>query len=300
MPSPHLYPKAVSYNVMSLNGETRLDEVCFALRKERVNIAALQGTRRLLVDRGRGFDVLFSNGFVVISFGHLPHEDIAAGVAIALDLAFYKQEDIARIWAPNKFAKDALGRVGVVRIKRLDFDLTILCAYPPPVDGHGRVRPVTTSVYKCLKHAIDTKGIIPSRSLPLLLLDSNGHVGMTWDKTMKGWYPGSSPSIGTAEPERENVMGKVFRKFLEDVEFAAANTFVGAGKTYASQSSDARTRIDMVCLPVSAFMAGRASPPYVDNKLGDRAQYLVSRYRLDHAPVALHIRIKLEFLEKKT
>jgi hypothetical protein len=130
-------------------------------------------------------------------------------------------------------------------------------------------------------------------------MDANAHVGLSYDRNAKGWFPTESEHIGKEQPEQENKMGAVFHQFLRDVGMVALNTFEKSGKTFHSQSSDAQTRIDFACVPLEAWKAKRFSPPYVDHELGDLAQYVISKLRLDHAPLAFRAFLELEFVTKK-
>jgi hypothetical protein len=185
----YLFPKMVSYNVMTFNTPTRVSEVLGAMRENHVNLAGLQGTRRVLLNKAKGYDSFVQDGWLVVSFGRKFAEETSAGIAIIVDLDVFEIDDLVRIWAPVNSLEEAAGRVGVVRLKRNDFAIAVICAYPPPLDSRGAVRPVTHMVYKTIKHALQTKGILPSRYLPFPLIDANAHVGLTYDRTARGWFP---------------------------------------------------------------------------------------------------------------
>ena len=88
------------------------------------------------MDNARGYDVTVTvkYRYIVISFGVLKgdRENRSAGVAIVLDANKYDMLEAKRFGVP----KDARGRgrVGLAQIKRRNFDVTMITAYPPPAD----------------------------------------------------------------------------------------------------------------------------------------------------------------------
>ena len=183
----------------------------------------------MLADRCAGYDVWVRCGCVVISFGHDGDPDnIPAGVAIILNASVFDISDIARVWAPD--ARALCERVGYVRLKRHDFDVNFTTAYPPPMDQKGKVRSIVSRIYDTLDRLQNTNMFNPNCSINIQGIDANGHIVFTKDPGTNFWYPGGSDSIGAFDPENENVMGKIFRIFLERHSLVAINTFFDTGK----------------------------------------------------------------------
>ena len=113
----------------------------------------------------------------------------------------------------------------------------------------------------------------PNRSRNILSIDASGHVCFIKDPATNLLNPNGSDSIGTFDPENENVMGKIFRHFLERNNLVATDTFFDTGKTFYTHTGS-MTRIDYLCTTSSVCGGGRCSKTSVLNRLGDICQKL--------------------------
>ena len=127
--------------------------------------------------------------------------------------------------------------------------------------------------------------LLPRRTIPIIGIDANGHVGLSRDKVNKTFSPTISASIGPENPEKGNHQGAILREFLERTNFVALNTFFPTGETYYAQSSDAETRIDYLLVPASLLSSGRAPETSIMERLGDTSQHVCSQHRADHFPM---------------
>jgi hypothetical protein len=287
-------PYIVTYNVMIANTENRMEDIAEALRQSGVQVALLQGTMRTLWDTKRGYDVIDVGKYRCYSFGTVKEKH--AGCMISVCRQTFEDNEAIRIWA--LVDPSVRGRLGVVRLKRTTFDVSLITAYVPPVDANGEVREVGHKVYKCLQDLIEHKSVIPGRSIPIIGLDANGHVGLEYRWESKVWVTGGSGVVGEAEAEKENQQGKLLREFCENSRLSIINSFHQAGKTYYSQASWAQARVDYLLVPSGVFADGKCGATKVNTKLGNQLQYIISKYRVDHFPVGMRINILLAYLEK--
>ena len=218
----------ISYNLANAQSYDRLTDVISVLKTKKVMIGMLQSTCRRLVDTKRGFDVLDVDGYRCVSFGH--SGDWHAGCMICISLEAFPECDWKRIWVPS--CPKTRGRIGLVRLKRCDFDVCFISAYVPPVDKKGSIRQVVFDVYSETSNAVSCRQVCPHRSIPILGIDANGHVGKEFRRDSRERVFKNSDSIGTEDAEKENRMGSVFRRFLEDLGFCCVNSFFQAGKTF--------------------------------------------------------------------
>ena len=94
-------------------------------------------------------------------------------------------------------------------------------------------------------------GNVPGRSIPLLLLDANGHTGLKMVQP-KVWRHVSSDAIGHRFPQRENFNGGQFRFLLGKHFMTAINTderFCCGPTYFGPPPLCARTRVDSICVP---------------------------------------------------
>ena len=75
------------------------------------------------------------------------------------------------------------------------------------------------------------------RTIPMILMDANAHVGLEHDKLSKTWYPSVSKAVGPNEPEKQNAMGAKVHDFLNQAGLVALNSWFDVSKTYYAQSS---------------------------------------------------------------
>ena len=111
-------------------------------------------------------------------------DDPAAGVALAVRGKLFNDRNVSRVYIPPTQYQ---GRVGAVRFRRGDADFCITVAYIP-VEPHTQAqKQYNAQLWQWIQHLLDQ---LPSRCLPILLLDANGRVGME-----------SSQCVGNSEPQ---------------------------------------------------------------------------------------------------
>ena len=88
----------------------------FSLRAAGIAIAGFHGKRMRLWGGQAGYDVLYSQGYVIVSFGVVDWtpESMPAGVAIAFDLKIFPEQNIVNIRPPQIF-------VMIVLVPPLDY-----------------------------------------------------------------------------------------------------------------------------------------------------------------------------------
>ena len=117
---------------------------------------------------------------------------MSAGVSVGLNTRVFNKSDVRRVY--NLPAEDK-GRIGAVSLVRGDLDLLVVVAHmwPEPCCVSDRER--NRRLWLHLDHII---GNTPGRSIPLFLLDANGHTGLQMVQP-KVWH-----AIGPHTPQRDN------------------------------------------------------------------------------------------------
>jgi len=125
-------------------------------------------------------------------------DDPAAGVALAFRGKHFNDRNVSRVYIPPTQYQ---GRVGAVRFRRGDADFCIIVAYIL-VEPHTQAqKQYNAQLWQWIQHLLDQ---LPSRGLPILLLDANGRVGME-----------SSQCVGNSEPRRQNYNGSLLHECLQ-------------------------------------------------------------------------------------
>ena len=98
------------------------------LRYVTVAVALVQGTRRHLNDKARGFDEINLDPWLALSFGiaNTTGSHAHAGVAICIDQNTLPVHNIVNVWRPSDSC--CTGRAGLVRLKCLEL---IQCSFRP-------------------------------------------------------------------------------------------------------------------------------------------------------------------------
>eukprot|EP00929_Paragymnodinium_shiwhaense_P021066 TRINITY_DN13845_c0_g1_i1.p1 TRINITY_DN13845_c0_g1~~TRINITY_DN13845_c0_g1_i1.p1 ORF type:complete len:1628 (-),score=116.54 TRINITY_DN13845_c0_g1_i1:570-5453(-) len=281
-----LAPFIVSYNVLSLRSEDRIADILDEFSN--AQILLLQGTRHRARSQDEHFSVSRSSGFWIIHFGYYTGGNSHAGVSICLSTKVYDRSNIVSIVSSNDPC--VRGRLGLVRLKQGASDITVASVYLPPGFADGAVRAVYAKVLASLQKAIDRT---PSRSLPIIGIDANAHLGFL-EKRSGERQAIPSCSVGLCEQERENQQGTAFREWLERNHFVAVNSYYEAGKTFFGTQGSA-TRVDYLITSRSAYEAQRIKWCKVLHRAGDRLQLIRSTRRADHHPVCMRIRVQLTY-----
>ena len=109
----------------------------------------------------------------------------------------------------------------------------------------------------------------PSRVVPVLLLDANGHISQTpWPE-----------QIGKYSSKKTTFNGQCLGELLRDHHLQAANTYFPVGATFFGPFSN--TQIDFACLPATVHVH-RCCALHHD---GDRLQLAAAPGRRDHRPI---------------
>ena len=107
-------------------------------------------------------------------------------------------------------------RMGAVRLVRGDVDLLVVMTHVWPQPSCVTDRRLWLYLDNIISNA-------PGRSIPLLLLDANGHTGLQMVQP-KVWRPVSTDAIGPRFPQRENFNGGQLRLLSEKQIMTAINT----------------------------------------------------------------------------
>ena len=148
-----------------------------------------------------------------ISFGTMDTlgNDACSGVAIGLSKRIFTLSDVKAIYTPND--PDVIGRLGIVRAKNPNGDLSLAVAYPrSPL--RGAVRPGTTAFFDLLVEVLSDRRRVPTRSIPLVFIDSNAHFGLLHDAVTRSWTAILDPCIDPFDAERSDAQGAAFASCL--------------------------------------------------------------------------------------
>eukprot|EP00929_Paragymnodinium_shiwhaense_P036506 TRINITY_DN1955_c0_g1_i1.p1 TRINITY_DN1955_c0_g1~~TRINITY_DN1955_c0_g1_i1.p1 ORF type:complete len:1600 (+),score=138.99 TRINITY_DN1955_c0_g1_i1:125-4924(+) len=267
------------YNPLAANRHTRLEDIA---REIGGSVIVLVGTRQRCTVDAEQFEYRSVNGYHAVQFGYTRGSNKHAGMTIMLAKKHYAKQNIVRVITPGTDRR-LRGRVGGVRLKTASSDITVIGAYYPPPH---------TQETKRLWHEVNDKvsqmiAQIPGRSVPLLLCDSNCHVG-----SVKGDDDGT---VGMHDCEREDEAGMHFREMLQAHEMALYNTFFPCGKTFFSTTGGRSTRVDYIAGPRSLITDGRVLRCRVRLYAGDRLQIIKCCRRADHRPVTARLAAKLTY-----
>ena len=130
------------------------------------------------------------------------------------------------------------GRGIAVRFSRGLFDLTIVSVYCPSGDRDPGNRKRTEKLWAWVRRV---REVLPARTMMLVGVDANGHVGSVREWTAREWeIPGDERQaddyylVGPYGAEEENHNGTLMREFLEMEDMIAVNTTRpgASGKTW--------------------------------------------------------------------
>jgi len=265
--------QAASFNPQSCRQSHRWHDIFHVLRS--IHILGLQGTREPPDVKGQSATVLKKVGeHLVYSWprGINTH----TGVAVGLHTSRFKTKHVRRIFpTPKRFE----GRVGVIRVKNKIVDFTPIVVYPPSATSSSS-KQFVQSIWEFVGGIANQ---LPHRTVPLLLTDSNGQIGLEHiglDASERGAT--RSEAVGMLNPSLENFNGLYLRRFLETHHMAAINTFFNTEPTFYHNSGEGCTRIDFVGLP-SSFIE-RTQDSYTWTAAGDELQLIECAGRRDHRP----------------
>ena len=132
---------------------------------------------------------------------------------------------------------------------------------------------------------------LPARTVPLLMLDGNGHIGRV---------PGASgqlavtvdAAVGPFDAERENFNGTAIRALALQHHLAVSNSWFLCGATF-HPAQGPPTRVDYVLLPQPWLRAVRRCEVWW--RSGEELQIISCASRRDHRPLAVELELRLRF-----
>ena len=176
-----------------------------------------------------------------------------SGVAIAIRENTFLPATVRRICTPQAGPR------------RRGFFL-IMSLYLPPSPSNLREKQLSEKIWKWARRVLDET---PSRVVPVLLLDANGHISQTaWPE-----------HIGKYSSKKTTFNGQCLGELLRDHHLRAANRCFPVGATFFGPFSN--TQIDFACLP-AAVHVHRCCALHHD---GDRLQLALAPGRRDHRPI---------------
>ena len=262
---------AVSYNPLSLKGPNRLASIVKEIKwYSFIGLVSTQTRTSTAVER------FTSNSHIVFQWGRRA-DDPAAGVALAVRSTLFQERNISKIFTPPE---EFQGRVGAVRLRHGDADFCVITAYIP-VEPHKQAeKEYNARLWRWIGHMLDQ---LPSRCLPVLLLDANGRVGNH-----------TNEAVGVCEPQRQNNNGSLLVQCLEQHFLFAINTVYCCGPTFHGQFGN-NSRVDCVCLPQSKRDCIQECK--ILHPAGDRLQYIsaAAAGKRDHRPLPVRFRHTLAY-----
>ena len=138
--------------------------------------------------------------------------------------------------------------------------------YLPPSPSNLREKQLCEKIWKWARRVLDER---PSRVVPVLLLDANGHISQnTWPE-----------QIGKYSSKKTTFNGQCLGELLRDRHLQAANTYFPVGATFFGPFTN--TQIDFACLP-AAIHVHRYCALHHD---GDRLQLAAALGRRDRRSI---------------
>eukprot|EP00959_Pyramimonas_sp_CCMP1952_P348302 7295987-Pyramimonas_sp.AAC.1 len=151
------------------------------------------------------------------------------GCSLLIRDCLFDGKQIRRVW---HYEGELAGRLGAVRCKSASSDITFIVAYAPvePPGGAGRAAAIRgcEKFWSRLNSLLDE---LPSRTVPLLMLDAKARVGSV-----------ASESLGSCEVDNENMNGLYFRETLEAHYLRAVNTYYVCGPTFYHENGTSTAR----------------------------------------------------------
>ena len=201
----------------------------------------------------------------VISWSRSKHPaERAAGVSLAVSTRLFEPRNIVQVYEPHA---DYMGRMGAVRLRRGDCDVCVIVIYMWPEPNNVSGQRKCSRLWAYLRGFIER---LPSRCVPILCGDFNGHVGAVASSAVDE-MPETCDAIGPFRPELQNYNGGQLRQLLSSQHMRAENTFHDLGPTYhGGPPYFAQTRVDYICIPQAR--AGDVDSCKVLYAKGDRLQ----------------------------
>ncbi|CAE8637727.1 unnamed protein product [Polarella glacialis] len=275
--------RVASYNAQALTTQRSLADILGELHT--AHILGLQGTGlRQRVQLPREVYQQLEAGFITYHFLTAKGVGLSGscGVSVSLRADRFSEATFRQLFLPPP---EFQGRVGGVR-HRLDgaFDVAAFSLYLPLA---GTVATGDDYQARLLDWIGQTIAALPSRTLPLVCVDGNAHVGFVYDRAGRTWnLSPADDAVGWQSPAVQNVNGFLLRAFCNHHGLALANTHSeqGHGPTYNSPQGS-RTRIDYIVAPKD--LLGDVIRCRVWYASGFSLQLAHANRLMDHSPLML-------------
>jgi len=271
----------VVYNPQSLLRPDRLDEISIKFKCAAVVI--LNGTCMFDRDqkhwwgRARHHHVL-----------HFSRGQLATGQSIMFHRRFFSRRSVTRVWCPSTHKLQ--GRFVAIRVKTPTVDICLMAGYSP------FQAPEADNFFLELRKLVVGSYIRRgSRSIEILGIDANGHVGLVKLPRTTDWVPQASRAVGCKQPEECDRNGALLLAAIEPRDFYLVNTFTTNKPTFYSNSGQGSTRPDYVT--ISRRLLNVVVNCDVWTRAGDEMQPVASEAggRRKHRPIVLTMQLALPY-----
>ena len=216
------------------------------------------------------------------SKGRYTHK--SCGVAILLRHKRLRLQWVREVYSPPE---QLAGRV-----KGRCSDLLVIVGYVPVEPTNASQRQAVHAFYTWVDSLLSRP---PARTLPILLLDANGRMGLQRLGDGLGHFaPDHDAAVGPWGAEAQNHNGTQLRNFLHTHHLAAANTHFsrGCGATFHGPLGHP-SRIDYVVVPQGLLQ--HITDVRVWYRSGYRLQLIDSPELRDHGPIVVDFNYELSF-----
>mmetsp|Transcript_28610 Transcript_28610/g.62243 ORF Transcript_28610/g.62243 Transcript_28610/m.62243 type:complete len:432 (-) Transcript_28610:274-1569(-) len=280
---PRLW-RFLSYNCQSLVASGRLLDIDAALQT--CDLVCLQGTR--LPAGASECEVRSSPHFFWHFWGYDKSKvgsNSACGIGIGLNRRTFKPHMVRAVLGGPPSAP---GHAAGLRLKHPLADFLVLCQYWPPYDPHRAGASQRDRVVSSLcRWATKQLAAAPARTLPIIMLDANAHVGL--QPPLPHPSEMGAAAVGPFAYPIDHGQGLALRELAHHQDLALATTWFYSDPTFYGPSS--QTWVDHVLLPTAAMALVEHCAAATG--LGDSIQLVPLARRCDHRPVELRLRYTL-------
>ena len=285
--------QVATYNAQAATTLDRWDDIAHTLHAD---IIAVQGTQRIM-ESDRQSRAVFGKedmqsveqfrieDYHVFHWGvqQVKYANKACGVAIMLRDKTFPRCSVRAVFPPPK---ELQGRGGALRLRCGYLDLTPVVAYLPVEPHVEKDKEAVKCWYMWCNQLV---GKLPARTMCCLLGDFNAHLGSICACQWPSF-------VGSASPQHENFNGFMLRRFLEEHDMLAVNTWHQFDSGFTFYNGKSSSRVDFVCVPLS--YAHNVLSCYVWRHAGLLLQRNGLPFLIDHCPVVLRIKLKQVFASK--
>ena len=169
------------------------------------------------------------------------HVNESCGVTLGIKHRSFPERSVVRIFSPPP---ELQGRGGAVRIERGDADITPIVVYVPTEPNSRKDQAASKAIWQWVHDLLSS---LPSRTVPVLMLDANGKTGLRHNAVGNFHEYFDDSGLDAAMPLwRRTMIGS------SDHHMCAVNTFYDVGPTWYGWTFEGlSSRIDYICLPQS-------------------------------------------------